>query len=131
MTNQTHPSVILIVEDDITLRRFVAILLADAGYLVREAGNGQEALDQLNQLTPQLVLCDLQMPVMDGWTLFARLRERAPALPVVFMSAGANPHREAAQQGAAGWLAKPFDLDTVLGIVHRLVAAPPASNALS
>lgn len=126
-----RPPRILVVDDDIILGSFLATLLRDEGYSVSLASHGQDALDQLDQTVPQLVLTDLQMPVLDGWALCAQLRVRAPALPVVFMSAGVDPRQEAERCGAAGWLTKPFDLDDLLALLQRLVTTPPAGSTLA
>jgi CheY-like chemotaxis protein len=131
MTLDGCPPYILVVEDDAALRSFVATLLVDEGYAVRTAANGQEALDHVDEAVPQLVLSDLQMPVMDGWTLLAQLLERAPSLPMVFMSAGVNPRQEAERYGAASWLTKPFDLDDLLALVQRFVGLPPPAGETS
>jgi CheY-like chemotaxis protein len=82
-------------------------------------------------MAPQLVLTDLETPVMDGWTLCARLRERAPTLPVVVMSAGVNPRQAADRLGATAWLAKPFDLDHLLALVQRYAGPASSLNGLS
>jgi CheY-like chemotaxis protein len=84
---------VLVVEDDAPIREALCAVLRDDGYAVAEAGDGQEALEFLRtHPTPRVILLDLMMPVMDGWTF---LREQAadPALagiPVVVITAGAG-----------------------------------------
>jgi len=126
------PSRILLVEDDHALRETLADVLADQGYDVACACNGQEALDRLGQeLPPDLILMDLIMPVMDGWA-FRDAQRRSPELagiPMVVLSASypADSPRVRAL-GAQAVLAKPIGLDRLLGALHRILppAAPPA-----
>src|ERR1700686_2905857 len=117
---------ILIVDDDESIRQIVRICLTDEGYEVFEAQNGQVALNTLNELTPDLILLDLRMPVMDGWE-FARAYEKLPGprAPVVAFVAALNAEQDCADLNAAGILAKPFDLDDLLRAVRNML--PPAS----
>ena len=116
---------ILIVDDDESIRQIVRICLTDEGYEVFEASNGQVALNTLNELTPDLILLDLRMPVMDGWE-FARRYEQMPAprAPVVAFVAALNAEQDCADLDAAGILAKPFDLDDLLKAVRSLLKMP-------
>jgi DNA-binding response OmpR family regulator len=110
---------VLIVEDDADLREMMAQILTLEGFDAATATNGREALEYLRHSgdTPQLILLDLMMPVMDGWE-FQRERRRDPALadvPVVVLSA----LDEARAAGAATheFLKKPLDFDRLLKIV--------------
>ena len=80
---------VLVVDDIADIRDLAALVLRDAGYAVREASNGEEALAILAtmQVAPCLILLDLMMPVMDGLTLVERLREQGSLIPVVIVSA--------------------------------------------
>jgi CheY-like chemotaxis protein len=113
---------ILIVDDDDAIRDMVAMVLEDEGYQVATAPNGAQALGLIQQGAPSLVLLDLNMPVMTGWELHARLRTEAPGIPVVFMTAGQEASAEARRHAAAGFLAKPFDLDDLLKVVAEYAA---------
>jgi two-component system chemotaxis response regulator CheY len=117
---------ILIVDDDESIRQIVRICLTDEGYEVYEAPNGQVALNTLRELTPSLILLDLRMPVMDGWE-FARAYEKMPGprAPVVAFVAALNAEQDCADLDAAGILAKPFDLDDLLGAVRKML--PPST----
>jgi two-component system, chemotaxis family, chemotaxis protein CheY len=117
---------ILIVDDDESIRQIVRICLTDEGYEVYEAPNGQVALSTLRELTPSLILLDLRMPVMDGWE-FARAYEKMPGprAPVVAFVAALNAEQDCADLDAAGILAKPFDLDDLLGAVRKML--PPST----
>ncbi len=111
-------------EDDASIRETLADLLADEGYSVSCAANGAEAFALLSSdAAPSLILLDLMMPVMDGWT-FRSLQRRDPrfaGIPVLVLSAGhgGDPHAVAGL-GVDAFLAKPFDLDTLVSTVHRL-----------
>ena len=109
---------ILVVDDDDTIRALVATALADAGYEVRAAVHGVEALDTAAEWSPDLILLDMRMPLMDCWE-FVRAYRGRPGLhaPIVILTAGRDAASIAADVAADGFLAKPFDLDGLLGIV--------------
>ncbi len=115
---------ILVIEDDAALRGALAELLADAGYDVSCAENGADALTKLwDGLTPSLILLDLAMPVMDGWS-FRRAQRDDPRLarvPTVVLSAshGADPAAIAALE-VDGFLPKPFEAEHLMNTVHRI-----------
>jgi len=112
------PPSILIVDDDQDIREALAEVLARAGYLVSTAANGKIALEQAQENRPDLIVLDLVMPVMCGWT-FLEAQRRDPGLasiPVIVASASIDSQVE----GVAVLLGKPFELDTLLMIVARL-----------
>jgi CheY-like chemotaxis protein len=114
---------ILVVEDDEAIRETIAELLEGEGYGVARAADGAEALEQLQSTGgADLILLDLMMPVMDGWELRDRLRSdpRLARIPVVLVSADDALERQARRMGVQGWLAKPFDIEHLLGTVNRL-----------
>ena len=110
---------ILVVDDDESIRQIVHMCLSDEGFEVREASNGQSALDALEEFQPGLILLDLRMPVMDGWE-FARRYEALPGphVPIVAFVAALNAEQECADLQTAGILTKPFDLDDLLSAVR-------------
>ena len=113
---------ILIVDDDESIRQIVRICLSDEGYEVFEASNGQVALQTLSELTPDLILLDLRMPVMDGWEFAKRYEQMpGPRAPLVAFVAALNAEQDCADLDAAGILAKPFDLDDLLKAVRNLL----------
>lgn len=113
---------ILVVDDDPGIRSLLLDLLNEEGYTVRLATDGLGALAQFAVELPAVVLSDLHMPRMNGWELLDAVRERALPVRVVFMSAGAQVHQEAARHGADAAFCKPFDLDQVLTVVASLAA---------
>ena len=110
---------ILVVDDDESIRHVVYMCLSDEGFEVREASNGQTALDALEEFQPGLILLDLRMPVMDGWEFARRYEARpGPHVPIVAFVAALNAEQECADLQTAGILTKPFDLDDLLSAVR-------------
>jgi len=122
-----HPGgLLLVVDDDDLVREVVATVLRSEGFEVRTAGSGAAALEAIRSEAFHLVLMDVQMPGMDGWTALATLRERGCDTPVVMMS-GYATEAEALHRGAAGFLSKPFDHARLVEAVSRW--ATPAFGA--
>ena len=111
-----------IVDDDRAVRFVLAAALREAGYAVDAFGGAADALAALGERgTPDLLFTDVRMPGDDGLHLLARLKERAPALPVVVMSAYTDVASTAGafRGGAHDFLSKPFDLDDAVAMVRR------------
>lgn len=118
---------ILVVDDDVSILSALAELLDMEGYPVATAANGAEALGSVEQMEPALVLLDMRMPVLDGWSFVQALEQRGVKPPILVMTAAQDARRWADEVGAQGYLAKPFDLTDVLDAIER-VYGPPASN---
>ena len=118
-------STILVVEDESPIRELLAEVLRGEGHRVLAAADGLAALALLDRETPDLVLTDAMMPGLDGLGLAARMRAdpRTAGVPVVLMSA-AVPARPDGLDGV-GFLAKPFDLDRLLGVVAAALDSGP------
>jgi CheY-like chemotaxis protein len=112
---------VLVVDDDSDFRAAICAILVDEGYAVRSAANGAEALERIAEETPDVLLLDLVMPVMNGWELLRSLREASLAIPVVVISALAD--RSAPYQ-----IAKPVSLDQLLKLVDALAAGRAPSG---
>lgn len=110
---------VLVVDDDPSILDTVAAILQAEGHQVVSAAGGHEALALARTWHPTLVLLDMRMPVMDGWAVARALREAGSAVPIVVMTAAENAARWADEIGAAGHLAKPFDLDDLIDCVAR------------
>jgi CheY-like chemotaxis protein len=110
---------VLIVEDDADLREMMAQLLSLEGFQTAAVANGREALDYLHQReSPDVILLDLMMPVMDGWE-FRRHQQADPALarvPVIVLSA--LDHSRTGDVTASAFLKKPLDFDRLLQLVR-------------
>jgi DNA-binding response OmpR family regulator len=113
---------VLVVENDHYIRTFVADALTDEGHAVATAPNGEVALAAAARRPPDVILLDMKMPVMDGWELARRYRERPPHAPIFVVSAADNVDQRAAEIGAAGFLGKPFDVDPLVNLVERRAA---------
>lgn len=115
---------ILLVEDAAFLRYAFGRLLRMHGFEVREATDGREALREIAESQPDLVLTDLMMPVMDGVELIRRLRAdpATRALPVVAITADATDYslRMAQEAGADVVITKPIDLPDLLDRLRQL-----------
>jgi CheY-like chemotaxis protein len=111
---------ILVVDDDTSIRSFVEMALDSEGYAVSTATNGAQALEVTGNVSPDLILLDMRMPVMDGWTFAKNYRQRAgPHAPIVVITAATDAGQRAAEIDADGYLGKPFDLDDLLGLVSK------------
>lgn len=114
---------VLVVDDDPDILDAICDILEGEGYRVARARHGLEALEQVEQETPAIILLDLMMPVMDGLSFAQTLQRRsAPRIPIVVISADGNPQKAAAV-GAQGFLAKPFDIDALLWQVSNMSGA--------
>jgi CheY-like chemotaxis protein len=114
---------VFVVDDDEDLRMMVALVLQTEGYIVREASDGVEALEELRRGLPDLILLDMRMPRMDGWEFGRRVRDmHGHKIPIVVMTAAEHAEKRASEVDADDFVAKPFDIDKVLRIVSRHVA---------
>ena len=116
---------ILVVDDSASLRNMVAFTLKQEGYQVVEAGNGQEGLTKARGARFDLVLTDVNMPIMDGITLCAELR-KLPAFkftPILVLTTESSPEmkQRGKTAGATGWLVKPFNPEKLLSTIKRVV----------
>jgi PAS domain S-box-containing protein len=107
---------VLVVDDGPENRELLSLVLTEQGLWVDEAENGQVALDKLAAGSYDLVLMDMQMPVMDGYAATRELRRRGLSLPVVALTAHAMKgyEEEVLQAGCTAYLTKPVDIDILL-----------------
>ena len=114
LSTPVKPALVLIVEDDVMARRLMCKALKRYGFRIAEAGNGQEALAVYDQRQPDIVLLDIEMPVMDGYTTCRELRMRANAqqLPVLMVSGNSDRAsvNRAYDEGANDFITKPVSL---------------------
>lgn len=110
---------ILVVDDDPQIREFVSWTLQEEGYNVTTAANGALALDLIKQTTPDLILLDMRMPVMDGWAFAAAYRQLGVApSPIIVLTAATDAAVFASQIKADDYLPKPFDLNDLIDKVE-------------
>ena len=116
---------IMIIDDSASLRQVVAIALTGAGYDVIEAMDGQHALSQLTGQKIHLMLCDVNMPNMDGISFLKALREQPTYkfTPVIMLTteAGEDKKKEGQAAGARAWVVKPFKPEQLLLAVAKLI----------
>ena len=119
---------VLVVDDDPDILQTLGLCLTSEGYRVLMAANGKEALDILESEHPSVILLDLMMPVMDGWQFVQELEHRGRRdVPLLILSADRSVQGHAQQLRANGHLAKPFDLDELLGKVQQLTTTALAN----
>lgn len=116
---------ILVVEDDEDMRENLRRLLDGAGYEVRLAMDGVEAITLLQMQPCHLVLTDLVMPGMGGLEMLKEIRKQDPSLPVVFLSAFGDraTFARATELGAVDFVTKPFRADFLLGLIQRTLGS--------
>ncbi len=117
---------VLVVDDSINVRRFVALTLERHGYRVEQAKDGQEAIEKIQAgIIPNLVICDLEMPRMDGYGFLANVKslENAKHVPVVMLTSrsGQKHQKIAMNLGAAAYYAKPFNEADMLSTISELI----------
>ena len=117
---------VLLVEDDRALRELLLLTFGDEGYEARAAESGQAALELLREWHPRLVVLDLMMSDMDGWTFRARqlANEALGDIPVIVLSAVSNLESRLDGMQVAATIEKPFNLDTLLDTAASLVEGP-------
>jgi DNA-binding NarL/FixJ family response regulator len=121
------PKKILCIEDDRETAALIAEELIDRGYEVIAAHDGREGLAAILKTTPDLVLCDISMPVMSGFELLERLIALAPRfsrMPFIFLTALTDRENElkGRQLGADDYVTKPIDFDVLATIINARLA---------
>lgn len=118
----TMTSTVLIVDDSQLVRGMVVRALSAAGYRVVEARDGVEALARLEEDRPALVICDVNMPRMNGVELLEAVRQDPCVPPFLMLTTEADPAVIAAAKtaGARAWIQKPFRVELVLAAVRKL-----------
>ena len=126
------PPRVMVVDDSITVRRVTEKFLTSQHYVVATAKDGMEALEQVGDFAPNVILLDIEMPRMDGFELLGHLRRDArwTTLPVIMISSRtAQKHREhAASLGATGFLGKPYQNEVLLEALQEVLASGHEPN---
>lgn len=116
-------SKILVVEDNLHIRDNMVEILESANYDVYAASNGKEGLDKATEIYPNLILCDIQMPVMDGYQLLKTVRKLPDLVHsrfIFFTSySEKNDIRRGLNMGADDYLVKPFSGEALLAMVEK------------
>jgi two-component system KDP operon response regulator KdpE len=110
---------ILVVDDESQITRVLRTVLSGQGYKVRTACDGEEALQVMQQWTPDLIITDLSMPNMDGLELCRRVRSKS-SVPIIVLSVrtGEEPKVEALDSGADDYVTKPFNMKELMARVR-------------
>jgi len=123
---------ILAVDDSLTMRKLVSFTLRSAGFEVLEAQNGQEALNLLHTTRVDLIITDVNMPVMDGlhFTREARKLAATQTTPILILTTESDSEKKnlGRAAGATGWIVKPFQQQQLLAVVGRVL---PGSIAVA
>ena len=113
---------VLIVDDDPDIRDLVQLALEDESYRVLSAPHGQAALELLRGSSIDLILLDMRMPVMDGWSFARAYRQLAgPSVPIVVVTAAQDAAQRSGEIAAEGYLAKPFGITELRAMVDQHV----------
>lgn len=114
---------LLLVEDNARLRGLMAVSLRRANYTVLEAGNGEEALDVMEARPISLIIADILMPVMDGFTLIDTLRSVKIVIPILVITARETieDKRRGFKLGADDYMVKPIDMEEMIIRVEALL----------
>ena len=118
-------STVLVVDDDPVSRRVLSHIISRLGHVVVSAENGRQALDRLEECSPDLVILDLAMPEMDGLTALklTRADERYRDLPIIMLTGSGldRDARAARDQGVNEFLTKPFRSQDLTDLLQRLL----------
>jgi two-component system, chemotaxis family, chemotaxis protein CheY len=116
---------ILTVDDSASIRLTTKVALSGAGYSVTEAINGAEGIAKATTGQFDLIVTDLNMPVMDGLTMIRELRKipSQMGIPIIFLTTESDGaiKEQAKAAGATGWLTKPFDPENLVRIVRKVL----------
>ena len=117
---------ILVIEDEVHIRELITELLEDVGFQVFSAGNGSMGLYLATEHLPDLIVCDIMMPEIDGYEVLRRIRQslRTAAIPLIFLTAKTSrpDFRKGMVMGADDYITKPFTCDELIESIHTRLA---------
>ena len=115
---------VLTVDDSRAIREMLRLALTEAGFRVVQANDGAHGLDVLEVERPDLIVTDINMPVMDGFGFIENVRRRAAhrATPILVLTTEVDAEKRlrARQAGATGWIVKPVTPDRLLDVLRRV-----------
>jgi DNA-binding response OmpR family regulator len=121
---------VLVVDDDEVIRQLIAVNLTLEGFDVATAIDGQDCLDKVQAIDPDVITLDVMMPRLDGWETAVQLRKapRTAHIKVVLITARAQEDdiTRGTNVGADAYLTKPFDPGEMIRVVRELAGVPPA-----
>lgn len=117
---------ILIIDDKDEIRNLIRVVLSEYGFTIQEAGNGQMAVQMMRDQCPDLVICDINMPGMDGYETLSAVRDSSATAPIPFILMTGNVSRDGFRRGmvcgADDYLVKPFTPDELVEAVMSRLA---------
>lgn len=135
MLSLVMANTVLVVDDDPLTQRVLQHYLERAGYRMLSAANGREALKVARQQSPQLIILDVMMPDMDGWTVLKQIKkmESTREIPVILLSGNADlmASEEAQQSGATLLLVKPINPEQLLSAMKKIAPADDSENPIA
>ncbi|MEI8111930.1 MAG: response regulator [Chitinophagia bacterium] len=121
-------SVILVIEDELFLRQNIKTILEIKGYICHEASHGAEGIELLNSIIPDLILCDVMMPGIDGFGVleFVKSSESLKDIPFIFLTARADSQdrEKAFAMKATDYITKPFSIAELIGSIEKGIKKP-------
>ncbi len=119
----TRPRV-LVIDDDDAICEILREALTDEGYAVATVPHGAAALELVKHHQPAVIILDLRMPIMDGWSFAEQYRRLAkPPASLILLSALKDAEDSAKRMGASAFIQKPFELDEVIAQVERCISS--------
>jgi two-component system chemotaxis response regulator CheY len=116
---------VLTVDDSRTILAMLRHTLANAGFEVLQAEDGRQGLDMLNKENVDVVITDINMPVMDGIEFIRNVRASGQhqSLPILILTTETSQEKrdQGKLAGGTGWIVKPFDPDKLISVIHRVV----------
>src|SRR6185436_4363240 len=129
---RAHP-LILVADDDHNLRKILCLFLKNAHYETVEASNGREALNMAKGQNPDLILMDIMMPLLDGFSVCKLLKEDSDTKRIPVLICTAKNRKEdliaAIKVGAEDYIIKPFSKETVLAKIEKALAARSSQSS--
>jgi DNA-binding response OmpR family regulator len=124
------PHTVLLVEDEASLRDIMQRTLESAGHVVVALQDGAQVLEAALGLLPDLIILDMRLPNVDGWSLLEQLKAHhdTMTIPVIVSTAGEDKQRSI-ELGASMFVRKPFSSDELLACVEQLLPDPAAANS--
>ena len=117
---------VLTVDDSRTMRDMLRLALIDAGFDVVQAEDGVHGLEVLQGAKPDVIITDINMPRMDGYSFMQGVRADAQhrAIPILVLTTESSPEKKlrARDAGATGWIVKPFDPQKLVDAINRVAA---------
>jgi DNA-binding response OmpR family regulator len=125
MPKKSTPKTVLVLEDDIDLRKFAAWMLESEGFQVIQEADGEAGLELLLQRQIDLLLLDIKLPSRDGWSILEEMRNtpKLSTVPVIIFTASADISNKdrALKMGAADYLVKPLSAEVLKNCVTRIL----------